>query len=70
MRTVILLTGIELLKKNLAASKASVTQLTKMKYPGEESSRKLKNAKERVRVYQELIEDYQRLYGQTKLEDY
>lgn len=70
MRTVILLTGIELLKKNLAASKASVTQLTKMKYPGEEGSRKLKNAKERVRVYQELIEDYQRLYGQTKLEDY
>ena len=64
------MTGIELLKKNLAASKASVTQLTKMKHPGEESSRKLKNAKERVRVYQELIEDYQRLYGQTKLEDY
>ena len=70
MRKVILLTGIELLKKNLAASKASVTQLTKMKYHGEGDSRKLKNAKERVRVYQELIEDYQRLYGQTKLEDY
>lgn len=70
MRTVILLTGIELLKKNLAASKASVTQLTKIKYPGEEDSRKLKNAKERVRVYQALIEDYQRLYGQTKLEGY
>ena len=64
------MTGIELLKKNLAASKASVTQLTKMKYQGKEDSRKLKNAKERVRVYQELIEDYQRLYGQTKLEDY
>lgn len=70
MRTVILLTGIELLKKNLAASKASVTQLTKMKYHREEDSRKLKNAKERVRVYQELKQDYQRLYGQTKLEDY
>lgn len=70
MRTVILLTGIELLKKNLAASKASVTQLTKIKHPGTDDSRKLKNAKERVRVYQELIEDYQRLYGQTKLEDY
>lgn len=64
------MTGIELLKKNLAASKASVTQLTKMEYHGEEDSRKLKNAKERVRAYQELIEDYQRLYGQTKLEDY
>lgn len=64
------MTGIELLKKNLAASKASVTQLTKMTYLGTDDSRKLKNAKERVRVYQELIEDYQRLYGQTKLEDY
>ena len=64
------MTGIELLKKNLAASKASVTQLTKMKCPREADSQKLKNAKERVRVYQALIEDYQRLYGQTKLEDY